>query len=440
MKAPTNKSMSWELAAAASPLAVLISLYKNFAPMMGAEIAFPSPAKMTGYSLLTLSGLGAFMLAHDWVSSWPTRRLKVAFENCKLYIQKDAGLRLPKLKKTVRHPWGYHFYYSLPIGLCKADFEQEREPIEAALDSEVNFSWANGLLRVEVATGEIPRRVLYALPDLEGEIPFPIGTGRTGAVHADLVTIPHLLIGGTTGAGKSNMLHVIVATILLLRPEVRLHIIDLKMVEFSYLRGRVASTAYTLDAAIKVLEKLTREMERRKGFLSSQGYVSAVEWRRDHPDELEKLPYHVVVVDEFSQISPILSKEKEDRDVRNYASRMLVDLVCLARTLGIHVIVATQYPTAELIHNQLKANLNGVIAFKCKTEGNSRVCLENEKAALLPSPKEVPGRAIWQHTEEREVQTYYMPMSKAKSLTAEVMQEQVEEKPVTPGKLKLGEV
>ena len=437
-KTPVNHSLSWEALAAASPLAVLWALVTNFSP--GTLDIIPGPRMLAGYTMLAGSGMGALFMAHDYISSFPARRLKVAFETCKLYVHKEAGIRLPKLiaKRTKRYDWGWWFYYSLPIGLCKSDFDQEREPIEAALDSEVNFAWQDGYLRVEVAKGEMPKKIAYKLPeDLEGEIPFIVGVGRTGLIVACLTKLPHLLLGGTTGAGKSNMLHTIVATILLLRPEVHLHIIDLKMVEFSYLRDKIASTAYTLHGAIKVLEKLTGEMERRKAFLSGQGYVSAVEWRRDHPDELEKLPYHVVVVDEFSQLSPILSKEKEDRDVRNYANRMLVDLVCLARSLGIHVIVATQYPTAELIHNQLKANLNGVIAFKCKTEGNSRVCLDNDKAAHLPNIKDVKGRAIWQFDEEREVQTMYLPMATAKSLTAGAQaQVQEKEKPMQPGKVR----
>ena len=407
-KVPVNHSVSWELLAALSPLAVLVSLYKNFAPMMGAEIAFPSPVKLTSYSLFLAAGMGGLVTVHDYISSLPTRRMKVVMENTGIYIEREAGLRLPRLKRKEKMPWGWRLYYSLPIGLAKSDFDNKQEEIEAALDAEVSFSWRQGLIRVDILMGKIPREVDFDLPEMRGEIPFSVGIGREGLITADLAACPHLLVAGQTGAGKSNFLHQMIAC--LLHHNIKLYIIDLKQVEFAYL-SRYAVCEHTLDGAIRTLEFLTKEMQRRMAFLARAGFVSAKEWRRAHPDRREELPYMVLVVDEFSQLSPVLSKADDDRKMRTYTHKMLVDLICLARSLGIHLVLATQRPDSDILPGQLKANMPATICFKVRNEMNSKICLDNHRAATLP---DIPGRAIWQLAEQREVQTFYLPLEVAR--------------------------
>ena len=95
---------------------------------------------------------------------------------------------------------------------------------------------------------------------------------------------------------------------------------------------------------------------------------------------------------------------------------MLVHLICLARSLGIHLLIATQRPDRDILPGQLKDNLPSVICFKVKNETNSKICLDNNRAADLPSAKEIPGRAIWQHETEREVQTLHLPMAQARAM------------------------
>lgn len=403
-KIPVNHSVSWETLAALSPLIILYAMAKNFY-----TFTLP-PAHITAsYALFTVSGLGGIIIAHDYISSLPARRMKVAFETTGIYINREAGIRLPRLKRKVKEPWGWRLYYSLPIGLSKNDFDKNQEAIEAALDAEVNFSWRQGFIRADVLVGKIPLKVDFELPELKGEIPFSVGIGREGLITADLAACPHLLVAGQTGAGKSNFLHQMIAC--LLSQGIKLYIIDLKQVEFAYL-SRHAVCEYTLDGAIRTLEHLTKEMHRRMAFLAKAGFVSAKEWRQAHPDRAEELPYMVLIVDEFSQLSPVLSKADDDRKLRTYTHKMLVDLICLARSLGIHLVVATQRPDSDILPGQLKANMPATICFRVRNETNSKICLDNHRAADLP---DTPGRAIWQLAEEREVQTYYLPMDKARA-------------------------
>jgi len=419
-KAPVNGSLAYAVLAAGSQAAFFYFMVRGFLP----GTSFPAsgaPALIaTGGALC--SGTAITMLLHDHISKNPARRLKVAFENTGIYIQRKAGIRLPVLRDKKPIPSGWRLHYKLPIGLAKKHFDEKQDEIEAALDGEVSFAWRKGMLAVDVLQGEIPHEVGFALPErmppgemsgeMSGEIPFTVGYGREGLVTADLAICPHLLVAGQTGGGKSNFLHQMIAS---MPEDVELYVVDLKEVEFAYLENyyRVESD---IDGAINVLEFLTAEMEHRKKLLKRAGCVSAREYRKKHGKDV--LPYKVLIVDEFSQLSPILAKDKGERAAKTYAHKMLVDLICLARSLGIHAVIATQRPDADILPGQLKANIPATVCFRVRNKTNSRICLDNDRAAGLPSPADIPGRAIWQHVTEREVQVMHLPMSRARQVFA----------------------
>lgn len=415
-KAPRNQSMAYAIIAASAPLLLFA---------ISSSIIMPGVLESHLPGLLRIASLGCYgtagvMFAHDWISKDPARRLKVAFENCGIYIQRDAGIRLPILRDRNALPAGWRLYYKVPIGLAKKHFDEKRDEIEAALDGEVSFCWQKGLLVVDVLQGTIPtEEVKYEMPKMKGEIMFPVGYGREGLITADLVSCPHLLVSGQTGGGKSNFIHQMVASVLQFFREkgekVVVFILDLKRVEFEYLK-KTAIVEHTLEGSIRVLEFLTAEMDRRKDFLAKEGFVNAKDWRKANKERIDDLPYMILVVDEFSQLCPHLAKEKGERDAKNYTHKMLVDLLSLARSLGIHVVLSTQYPHSDIIPGTLKQHLPATIAFKTRDEVGSKVCLGNNRAAHLPSPADIPGRAIWQHVDEREVQVMHLPMKEAKGL------------------------
>ena len=393
-KAPKNGSLAWSLVSAGSQVAMLVAA----GGIIGASVN-AGPLLTTGGALC--AGTAATMFVHDIISRNPARRMKVAFENTGIYIQRESGIRLPVLRDRERIPSGWRLWYKVPVGLAKKHFDDKRDEIEAALDGEVSFAWRKGLLRVDIVQGEIPREVDFEKPEgMKGEIPFTVGYGRQGIITADLASCPHLLVSGQTGAGKSNFCHSLIAS---MPEEVALYIIDLKEVEFAYLERSVRVES-DIDGSIAVLELLTAEMHRRKKLLKAAGVRSAKDYRRKH-----ELPYQVLVVDEFSQLCPHLAKEKGERDAKNYAHRMLVDLLSLARSLGIHVVISTQYPHSDILPGTLKQHLPATIAFKTRDDTGSKVCLGNNRAAKLPSPVDTPGRAIWQHVAEQEVQTMHLP-------------------------------
>ncbi len=225
----------------------------------------------------------------------------------------------------------------------------------------------------------------------------PIGASRAGVEERDLRSLIHLLVAGTTGGGKSNFLHCLLVH-LAQYDYVKLFIIDLKRMEFECYKNH-AILAYRTKQAYKVLRYLRDELDRRMDLLAAAGVKNIKNYKG-------KLDYFVLVVDEFSQLSPALATDKEEKDLRKTCHQMLVDIVCLARAVGIHAIVATQRPDADILPGQFKANLPATMCFKVKNVTNSMICLDNTRAASLPA--DLPGRAIFQFDVEREVQAYWM--------------------------------
>lgn len=222
----------------------------------------------------------------------------------------------------------------------------------------------------------------------------PFGVSRAGEIWRDIRRFPHLLVAGQTGGGKSNFLHCLI-TNLTLYNNCKIFIIDMKRMEFNIYEDH-AEVAYKLDHAYRVLKYLRQELDRRMDLLSSA--------RVNNINKYKGLDYYFLVVDEFSQLSPILATSKEEKEIRKLCHQYLIDLICLARAVGIHIILATQRPDRDILPGQLKANIPATLCFKVRNVTNSLICLDNDKAAYLPN--DIPGRAIFQWDIEREVQTY----------------------------------
>ena len=404
-KSPVNKSLSWELLAAGSPLLLFAAASGLVLPGMLQQY-LPALLRLAAMGCLGTAGV---MAAHDYISASPVRQLKVALENCGIYVQHAAGIRLPKLKKQVKRSNGLHLIYELPSGLCLSDFETNRERLEQALNGELSFRVKSGLLHVSLLFGEIPEKVDFALPEFPEKyaLPITIGYSRAGLEIADLAEFPHLLVAGQTYGGKSVFLHQLIAC-LLQNQNCKLFVIDLAKVEFAYLR-RHAWCGFTVQGAHEILACLVQELDRRLDLLERAG----VEKVQNYPGGM---PYLVLVIDEFSNLSPQLSKydsSKDKKALREECHSMLVDLLCRARKVGIHVVISSQRPDKDVLPGQMKANIPASVVFQVRNKVNSQICLDNDRAASLPG---IRGRAIYQFDREREIQVMHLPPARARAL------------------------
>ena len=399
-KAPKDKSLSWELLAALSPLAILAAA----APSMGASL--PSLTQVAGIGCLSASAL---MAAHNHVSANPVRKLKVGMTYTGLYTQKDSGISLPILRKKTKRKNGMTLEYTMPIGLCKKDFDEQIPRLEQAVGGEVSISTKNGLLFIELAFGQMPEKVLWEPQSLptDMELPFTVGVSRAGVEFADLAEYPHMLDAGQTLAGKSVFLHQLLAC-MVHNEKCRLFVVDLTKVDFAYM-SKHAVCGWSVNKAHEILSYLVAELDRRLDMMVAAG----VEKVQNYPGEM---PYLVLVIDEFSHLSPVLYKYegKAKKQVREECHSMLVDLLCRARKVGIHVILSTQRPDADVLPGQMKANIPATICFQVRNRVNSQICLDNDKAASLPG---LAGRAIYQFgSTEKEIQTMLLTPAQARKM------------------------
>ncbi|RWR14175.1 FtsK/SpoIIIE family DNA translocase [Siminovitchia fortis] len=246
---------------------------------------------------------------------------------------------------------------------------------------------------IEVPNSEIAvvslREVLEAKEHQKPEAKLQIGLGRdiTGeAVVAELNKMPHLLVAGATGSGKSVCINGIITSILMrAKPhEVKMMMIDPKMVELNVYNGiphLLAPVVTDARKASQALKKVVSEMERRyelfshTGTRNIEGYNDFV--HRENAGREEKqplLPYIVVIVDELADLMMVASNDVEDSITR---------LAQMARAAGIHLIIATQRPSVDVITGVIKANIPSRIAFAVSSQTDSRTILDTGGAEKL---------------------------------------------------------
>ena len=206
------------------------------------------------------------------------------------------------------------------------------------------------------------------------------------AVVAELNKMPHLLIAGATGSGKSVCINGIITTILMrTKPhEVKMMMIDPKKVELNVYNGiphLLAPVVTDPRKASRALKKVVAEMERRYELFSDtgtrniEGYNEFIRKYNQSTDEKQPLlPYIVVIVDELADLMMVASSDVEDAITR---------LAQMARAAGIHLIIATQRPSVDVITGVIKANIPSRIAFSVSSQTDSRTILDMGGAEKL---------------------------------------------------------
>jgi len=246
---------------------------------------------------------------------------------------------------------------------------------------------------IEVPNSEIAmvslREVLESKANDRPDAKLLIGLGRDisgDAVLAELNKMPHLLVAGSTGSGKSVCINGIITSVLMrAKPhEVKLMMIDPKMVELNVYNGvphLLAPVVTDPKKASQALKKVVNEMERRyelfshTGTRNIEGYNEII--RRNNLGEEAKqpeLPYIVVIVDELADLMMVASSDVEDSITR---------LSQMARAAGIHLIIATQRPSVDVITGVIKANIPSRIAFSVSSQTDSRTILDMGGAEKL---------------------------------------------------------
>ncbi|MHC4438549.1 MAG: FtsK/SpoIIIE family DNA translocase, partial [Planctomycetota bacterium] len=255
---------------------------------------------------------------------------------------------------------------------------------------------------IEVPNSEKERVRMKNMFELAGGKPqrmqIPLYLGKDSSAEAlvsDLTKMPHLLIAGTTGSGKSVCINSIITSVLLTkRPdEVKMILIDPKMVEmtaFNTIPHLMCPIVTETKVAVQILEWATVKMDERYALLAEAKVKNVAEFNRLDADEIlkrfnpsseeeeaqipKKLPYIVIVIDELADLMMTAAKEIEGYIVR---------LAQKSRAVGIHIVLATQRPQATVVTGLIKSNMPTRIGFRVAARMDSRIILDQNGAETL---------------------------------------------------------
>ena len=264
------------------------------------------------------------------------------------------------------------------------------------LDTNLALSLAAHPIRIEApipgkkAVGvEIPNkaiaivrlRSLLETPECAAEtsgLTFVLGRDVSGIpIFADLAKMPHMLIAGATGSGKSAMINALLTSLLYRNSpnDLKLILVDPKRVELGLYNGiphLLTPVINEPEKTISALKWAVAEMERRYKLLSEVGNRNIIEYNKAHPEEA--MPSIVIVIDEMADLMVMAAADVES---------LIVRLAQMARAIGIHLVLATQRPSVDVITGLIKANIPARLAFSVASQVDSRTILDQMGAEKL---------------------------------------------------------
>jgi S-DNA-T family DNA segregation ATPase FtsK/SpoIIIE len=331
--------------------------------------------------------------------SKPAEAPSLKTETMARILSKDYGLTSAMVTGTLTGPTVTTYLVELQRGTKARNIQAREEDLarDLGLQSVRILSRVPGhpgCLGVEVPNktrGVITYKdVALATTQAKGHLPVVLGASSLGRpISLDLATMPHLLVAGTTGSGKSVMLHSTICSLIsrLSPDQLHMYLVDPKRVEFQEYQdvAHVREMTYDQEESLGMLQGMVKKMEMRFKLFERAGEKLGVsvkniqefnetEFVTAHPEN--QLPYTVVVIDEYSDL---MMAGSLGPDVK----AAIIRLAQKARATGIHLVIATQKPTADVVDKQIKANLPSRLAFRVACGTDSRVIIDRNGADAL---------------------------------------------------------
>lgn len=391
-------------------------------------ISFLPPHGAKGYFIyLGLSSFSGFLIWGIWqtiLSVRVSRRLTEVFQTSGL---KNAIGKLPS------------FVFDRPIdeftrkmrltraNLPASQFIQAKESLESALQvyvDEIKENREHGTIDITYASQSIPEQVKpLQVEAIERNSVF-IGETRAKKIFFNFEEMPHMLVGGQSGGGKSTFLRQLITTLYLSGKNNQFYLVDLKGgLEFQTFENlpRV-SVIPQASTALDTLVTLEESLEERIGLFKAAGvkdidaYLALPEEKRNEVEIKQGSPGRIsrvfTVIDEAAEL--FLAGGRSNAESTQKAKRLAIKIAAQGRAVGLHLIIATQRPDVKAVDGQIKVNLSGKLAFQMPNHASSMTILDNTRAASLPR---IPGRAIWKTGLEMvELQTPFMTVAHAEEL------------------------
>lgn len=426
------KTLNWFICLTPGAVFNLIVLFGLDVPL-GAKIKmswlFP-PHGPVGYLVyVAFGGLSGFVLWGLWqaaLHAQVSRRLTAVFQTSGL---KNAIGKLPD------------FIFDKPIdeftrkmrltraNLPASQFVAAKDSLESALQiyiDEIKEDRERGTIDITYAGLAMPKEVTISNIKDIGSNRFLVGKTRGRDITADLNEIPHYLVGGESGGGKSTLLRQVITTLYLNNSSYRFYLIDLKGgLEFQLFENlpRVkvlpdTKRAFGNLATITDYLKSRMEIFKKASCKDITAYLQKTEEERKQFEAESREPGAIsriiVVIDEAAEL--FMAGDKAQATQAQRAKSLAIKIAAQGRAVGVHLIIATQRPDVRAVDGQIKANLPGVLAFQMPNHASSMTILDNTRASHLPK---IPGRAIWKTGLEMvELQTPFMAVEEVTKILA----------------------
>jgi hypothetical protein len=278
-------------------------------------------------------------------------------------------------------------------GQSSEDYEKKKLNLEQYLNCGTEMEYKNGRLFIKCFMGSLGNLYPYEYIKHKKPLEITLGKTRDGYFKVDIATMPHMLLGGETGGGKSCLLRNIV-TSLIISGRCKLHLADMAMVEMGLFADSKMVEDYCTseDEVMAMLNKLTKISQHRLETLKAS-----------HKTKIsDNTVRHVVIIDEFSGIT--------NKAVKS----LLMRRISMDRKVGIHYILSTQYPKAEIVNTTISNNMPCRIATRVATGKASEVILGRSGAQNLT----VVGRMLCKYNGEiKEFQGFWLDEDEAMELT-----------------------
>jgi DNA segregation ATPase FtsK/SpoIIIE, S-DNA-T family len=369
-----------------------------------------------------------------------SKKLNMIFSLSGLNVKDGKQTLTTQLLKKRNYEWGTEYRYRIPLGRSFEDYVSKKETIEAGINTrkvkiqlndlkelkldrkliqnikglytkklthrkEIELSY-DGVLVVRVYDNPLPIKVSYEAYK-DWKVNLGITREKNASAFIDFEKTPHFTLGGATRYGKSNLINCVINSLLEQQPEnVKLYLIDLKggieLGDYENLKQTV-SVAYEPEEALDTLSKAYEAMRKMQQRLKKIG-------KKKIQDSGIK-ERHFVIIDEVGELNPdeaVDTKDTKDKDgnfiyksektIKVECQKIMSQIARLGAGLGFRQILATQYPTGDVIPRQCKQNSDAKLCFRVQSVVASRVVLDSDGAEKLP---QIVGRAILQTADKR---------------------------------------
>ncbi|OIJ17102.1 hypothetical protein BKP37_00760 [Anaerobacillus alkalilacustris] len=390
-------------------------------------------------SSVVMAGVAGYTFLYQSGNANDNSKIQRIAANSGLTVKEGKKTRTIQLLRKTKYDWGFEYVYRVPLGLSFSDFQNKRDQLQDGLNNKssllnitlddvltIDFKkdllqqlkdlfkekksqkeielFYDGALKIRVYSKLMPEAIEWDETLLEKckGWKVPIGETRDTFISHDFEKTPHMLVGGSTGGGKSSFLDMVICHLLNNQTEnVKFHLIDLKGgVEFFRFKDckQVVSYAEEPDEALQCLESATNKIKELQETFRKRGVRNC--------KEAGIKERHFIIIDEIAEISSADEPDKEVKKIKEQCEYHISQIARIGRSQGFRIITATQHPTQDYVPKSVKRNSDARLCFRVRDAVASKVVLDTTGGESLPK---VVGRAIYQDKgENTTVQLPYL--------------------------------